>query len=239
MKSISREELAESNGQNGKRALVAIDGKIYDVTSSKRWPRGGHMNRHQAGADLTGDIRSAPHDLDVLERFEAIGVLAAEEKAPVTGARARLEAFLDAYPWFRRHPHPSVVHFPVGFLMGAPLFETFGLVWNSSRTEWAAYCCLLVAAVSIPAAIVTGYVTWWVNYELYDSPIIARKRQLAWVALAIAGFAVILRSFVFADPLDFRSAYVLIYTVILWVLGATAAYIGFLGGKLVFPYDSH
>jgi predicted heme/steroid binding protein/uncharacterized membrane protein len=239
VKSISREELAENSGQDGKRALVAVDGKVYDVTSSKRWPRGDHMKRHQAGADLSNDIRSAPHDLDVLERFENIGVLAAEERERFTGVRARVETFLDAYPWFRRHPHPSVVHFPVGFLIGAPLFETLGLVSNSPKTEWAAYCCLLIAAISIPAAIVTGYFTWWVNYGLHDSPIITRKRHLAWVALAVAGFALVLRSFWLANPLDIRTASVLIYAIVLWGLGGVAAYIGFLGGKLVFPYDSH
>jgi predicted heme/steroid binding protein/uncharacterized membrane protein len=239
VKSISREDLAENNGQDGKRAFVAVDGKVYDVTKSKRWPGGAHMKRHQAGADLSNDIRSAPHDLDVLERFETIGVLAPEEKPPVAGVRARVETFLDAYPWFRRHPHPSVVHFPVGFLMGAPLFETLGLVSNSAKTEWAAYCCLLIAAMSIPAAIVTGYFTWWVNYELHDSPIIARKRQLAWVALAIAGLAVVVRSFLLANPLDVRAGSVLIYAVVLWGLAAVVGYIGFLGGKLVFPYDSH
>jgi predicted heme/steroid binding protein len=128
VKLISREELSENKGVDGNRALVAVNGKVYDVTPSKKWPAGNHMKRHQAGADLSADILSAPHGLDVLERFETIGSLVSEEKSHFTGPRAQAEALLNAYPWFRRHPHPAVVHFPLGFLMGAPFRETLALL---------------------------------------------------------------------------------------------------------------
>jgi predicted heme/steroid binding protein/uncharacterized membrane protein len=239
VKPIGRKELAENNGTDDKKTFVAVNGNVYDLTPSKKWPRGNHMKRHQAGADLSNDILSAPHGLEVLERFETVGSLAPENKPQLTGLRARTETLLDSYPWFRRHPHPAIVHFPLGFFMGAPLLETLGLLSNSSRTEWAAYCCLLIATVSLIPAIATGYFTWWINYELKDSKTIARKRQLAWVALAIAVMAVIARTLWLHDPPDFRALPVLLYAGALWGIAGLASCIGFLGGKLVFPYESH
>ncbi len=239
MKSISSEELAENNGLDGRQALVAVNEKVYDLTSSKKWPSGTHMKRHKAGADLSNDILSAPHGLEVLERFETVGLLARVEKVPTEGLRAKVEALLDAYPWFRRHPHPAAVHFPLGFLMGAPLLETLGILSNSPRTEWAAYCCLLIATISIPPAMASGYFTWWINYELRDSKIISKKRHLAWLSLTIAILAVLARSFLLDDPLSFPAISVLAYAGALWALAVIASCIGFLGGKLVFPYESH
>lgn len=239
MKSISPEELAASNGVDGKPALVAVNGKVYDLTSSKRWPRGNHMKRHQAGADLSSDILSAPHGLETLERFEAVAALTVEDKKPVGGLRGKVESFLDLYPWFRRHPHPAVVHFPVGFLVGAPVLETLGLVSNSTRTEWAAYCCLLVATLSIFPTMATGYFTWWINYECRDSQIISKKRHLAWGSLFVAMAGVLARSFLLEDPMDTRALAVLTYAASLWALAVIISYLGFLGGKLVFPYESH
>ncbi|MBI5248982.1 MAG: hypothetical protein HY912_05755, partial [Desulfomonile tiedjei] len=171
--------------------------------------------------------------------FETVGLLASQEKQPTDGFRARIEAFLDSYPWFRRHPHPAMVHFPVSFLIGAPVLNTLALVANSPRTEWAAYCCLLIATASIPPSIASGYFTWWVNYEFRDSRIIAKKRLLAWLAIAVALVEVAARSFFLEDPIDIRSVSVWLYAGALWGLAAIASCIGFLGGKLVFPYESH
>jgi len=162
-----------------------------------------------------------------------------EQPAPIGGTRGKVETVLNAFPWFRRHPHPAIVHFPVGFLVGAPLLETLGQFSNSPRTEWAAYCCLLIAAAATIPSIVTGYFTWWINYELNDSKTIATKRRLAWALFAIAFFAVAVRSFLMENPLDLHAFLVIAYIAILWALAAIAVTIGFLGGKLVFPYDSH
>ena len=62
--------------------LVAVEGKVYDVSASKRWVRGEHMKRHRAGTDLTNDIKAAPHGLEVLERVEAVGLYEQATKNP-------------------------------------------------------------------------------------------------------------------------------------------------------------
>jgi len=54
---------------------IAHDGKVYDVSASKMWKTGLHMKRHQSGADLTEEIKGAPHGTEVLERVPQVGIL--------------------------------------------------------------------------------------------------------------------------------------------------------------------
>ena len=46
-------ELAEHDGRDGRRAYVAVNGTVYDLTDSPRWENGLHPPDHQAGQDLT------------------------------------------------------------------------------------------------------------------------------------------------------------------------------------------
>jgi predicted heme/steroid binding protein len=73
---ISKEELAQNNGQNGKPAYIAYKGKVYDVSESPFWLYGDHMAAHQAGKDLTNEIDLAPHREETLQRVKEVGVLA-------------------------------------------------------------------------------------------------------------------------------------------------------------------
>jgi hypothetical protein len=41
------------------------------------WKGGVHAGRHRAGGDLTEYLKNAPHEADVLERYERVGELAA------------------------------------------------------------------------------------------------------------------------------------------------------------------
>jgi uncharacterized membrane protein len=152
------------------------------------------------------------------------------------GLKGQVAAWLYAHPFFKRHPHPLTVHFPVALLLAAVLFQVLALATSSSRTEWAAYCCLLVGALSIPVSLATGYFTWWINYANLESPIIFLKRFLAWIALVLAVFAVLLRSLVIEDPLQRRDAYNLIYFLTLLILAGLVAAVGYLGGTIAFPY---
>lgn len=239
MKTFTVEELAKMNGEAGAETYVAVDGKVYDVSSSKRWIKGSHMKRHRAGADLTTDLLSAPHGREVLERMPLIGLL--EQSAPIemTGLRGKVEAFLDRHPFFRRHPHPAVVHIPVGFFTALPLVQLAALKLQSTYTEWTAFLMLLIGWVVIPAAIVTGYFTWWVNYEAKESSIIQKKRLLAWLAFTLGVALIYIRLFHITDPVDTKSTDVLLYSVLMLGIAGMVGLIGFLGGKLTFPYDHH
>ena len=237
MKSYTAEELAQANGEDGKSSLVAVEGKVYDVSASKRWTLGMHMKRHRAGIDLTNDIKAAPHGLEVLDRFESVGIYEKECEEPAGELKGRLDLWLDRHPFFRRHPHPAVVHIPVGLMTVVPLFELGGLATNSPCTEWAALSCVILGWLSIPVAMMTGYFTWWINYDASDSRIILMKRRLAWIAVAVGALAIVLRLFVLLDPLEARNIYVIVYVVSLVTLTVIVSCIGFLGGKLTFPYE--
>jgi len=77
---MTREELAGYDGREGRRAYVAVNGKVYDFTGSKLWAGGSHLQQHQAGQDLTEVLLKAPHVRAVVERFPVVGQI--EEPAP-------------------------------------------------------------------------------------------------------------------------------------------------------------
>ncbi len=236
MKQFTIEQLKEHEGKKGQSVLVAVNGKVYDLSSSRKWVAGLHMNRHHAWTDLSDDIKAAPHGLEVLERFSVVGTIAGTEQQDFTGFRALIDSWLRRYPFFRRHPHPAIVHFPLGLLMAAPLFEIMAHIFDSSCTTWASFCCLALGMISVPVAMVSGYFTWWINYGSGVSPLIARKRNLAWITLVLGIIVIVLRLWFYLDPSG--SPYVLtpVYYFGLVILALLIAYIGYLGGKLTFPY---
>jgi len=77
---MTREELAKFNGQNGQPAYVAVGSTIYDVSNSPLWKEGNHEGLHQAGCDLSLELKTAPHVAAVIERFPSVGRL---EEPPV------------------------------------------------------------------------------------------------------------------------------------------------------------
>lgn len=69
------ETLAAFDGREGRNAYIAVDGIVYDVTNSPRWPNGNH-NGYQAGQDLTAMIdQMSPHGRRVLDRMRQVGTL--------------------------------------------------------------------------------------------------------------------------------------------------------------------
>lgn len=74
------------DGADGRPALIAHDGKVYDVSALPRWKGGTHM-KHTAGRDLTADIARAPHDATLLERARVVGTFAASRGPTKTAAQ--------------------------------------------------------------------------------------------------------------------------------------------------------
>jgi predicted heme/steroid binding protein len=72
-KVFTKDELAKYNGQNGKPAYVAVNGVVYDVTNSDMWKNGKHKNQHNAGMDLTNQMKNAPHGADVFKAMPVVG----------------------------------------------------------------------------------------------------------------------------------------------------------------------
>jgi predicted heme/steroid binding protein len=70
----SRSYLALRNGQDKPEIWVALHGLIYEVTRSRLWRDGKHYE-HWAGQDLTDELKDAPHDAKVFDKFKVIGKL--------------------------------------------------------------------------------------------------------------------------------------------------------------------
>jgi len=74
---FTQDELALYDGLEGRKAYIAVDGVVYDVTDIPQWQDGLHQGRFQAGKDYSQEIRSeSPHGLSMLSRAERVGVLA-------------------------------------------------------------------------------------------------------------------------------------------------------------------
>jgi predicted heme/steroid binding protein/YHS domain-containing protein len=83
-KVFTAEELKKFDGKKGQPVYVAVDGVVYDLSGVKYWKGGSHMNMHEAGGDLSDDIKSrAPKGIHkggaILSRYPKVGVLAPPE----------------------------------------------------------------------------------------------------------------------------------------------------------------
>ena len=84
---MTPDELMVFDGKEGRRALVAVEGIIYDVTESRLWKNGKHT-RHLAGNDLSAELKQAPHDAAKLLSFPEVGTLVAGHKKRPDGPKA-------------------------------------------------------------------------------------------------------------------------------------------------------
>jgi predicted heme/steroid binding protein/uncharacterized membrane protein len=177
-RNFTPEDLARFSGENGTPIYIAFEGRVFDVTTSRFWRGGMHMKRHPAGKDLTAEMSAAPHDLSVLNRYPQVGVLvpraaegesSTESAAAAAGAafdlRSIAKQFLEKHPFFRRHPHPMTVHFPIVLFIFSPLFTILYLATGFGGFEITALNCLGAGLLSCLAAIPTGFLTWWINYN--------------------------------------------------------------------------
>jgi predicted heme/steroid binding protein/uncharacterized membrane protein len=237
MKEFSPEDLEAYNGKDGKPCYVVYGGKVYDVSDSKLWKGGMHMRRHQAGTDLTTDIQAAPHDADVLERYPQVGVMkvseAPEEKTPLP---AVVYLLLEKNPFFRRHPHPMTVHFPIVFMFSAPFFIVLYLFTGVRAFETTAFHCLGGGVLFNIVGITTGLITWWYNYMGKMMKPIAVKLPLSLIMLALCTIAFLWR---FNNPglmLDLQGIR-LLYPIIVMSLAPLVTIIGWYGATMTFPIE--
>ncbi len=74
LKQYTRSQLALRNGQDKPDIWVAYKGLIYEVNRSRLWRNGKHYE-HWAGQDLTAEMNDAPHNENVFDKFDVIGIL--------------------------------------------------------------------------------------------------------------------------------------------------------------------
>ncbi len=234
MKEIDAAELAAHNGQAGSPAYIAHEGAVYDVTASKLWRGGIHMQRHHAGSDLTADIQAAPHGVDVLARYPQVAVLMKEETTlpPMPEPLSRL---LRRHPFLIRHPHPMVVHFPIALMFSTTIFTLLYLLTGIEGFEITAFNCLGFGLLGTMAGMATGYATWWLNYRAKPLRPVTIKQVCSAVLLAFGLIAFLWRV---ADPGISHAAGPagVIYLLLVCSLLPLVAVIGWYGATLTFPF---
>jgi predicted heme/steroid binding protein/uncharacterized membrane protein len=237
MKEFDLESLKEFNGKEGKPVYIVHQGKVFDVTNSKFWKTGVHMKRHQSGTDLTADIEAAPHGPEVLDRYPQVGVLITKEEAGRPMPKW-LGGLLDRFPVLRRHPHPMVVHFPIVFSFSAVLFIFLYLITGYTPFETTALHCLGGGILFAPAAILTGYFTWWLNYLARPMRAVAVKIRFSVILL---GFSILAFVYRVLNPeiLVSLSGGSVLYLLLVFSLIPIVAVIGWFGATLTFPVEKN
>ena len=222
---ITEVELKRCDGQEGRPAWVAFRGKVYDVSVSRLWSGGRHMQRHLVGRDLTGDFAAAPHDDSVFERLPLVGrLVAVERKEPPR----LLSLYLDL------HPHPVSVHFPIALTLASAAFLVVYLVTGIRSLVDAAYYTLLAGIIISPVTILTGVVSWWYNHGHRLTSMFKGKAGLS-VALFVTGVIAIVLWALNRDALFERETVGWIYFAIVLGMSGLVLSLGKLGGALVFP----
>lgn len=235
MKEFKLEELRFFDGKEGRPAYIVYSGKVYDVSGSKRWKGGLHMNRHHAGNNLTTDIHAAPHEPSVLERYPQIGTVKKEEETDrrIPPALARL---LARAPFLRRHPHPISIHFPVAFTVAALGFTLLYLATGLKTFDNTAFHCLGAAILFTPIAMLTGFYTWWLNYGARSIRPVRKKQYLSFLLLAFE-ITLFLWRWKNPDILQSPEGWRWLYLLLILSMFLVATLIGWFGASLTFPIE--
>jgi len=75
--------LSSFDGRDGRNALIAYNGNVYDVSGLKLWKNGLHV-KHLAGGDMTEFLPKAPHGQEKLDGLKVIGTFDSLMKPPKT-----------------------------------------------------------------------------------------------------------------------------------------------------------
>lgn len=71
-KEFTKEELAQFDGKEGRKAYIACDKVVYDVTENHSWKNGQHHGI-KAGVDATKALQRSPHKESVLKALPVVG----------------------------------------------------------------------------------------------------------------------------------------------------------------------
>lgn len=215
---------------------MAVDGTVYDVTASKMWKDGVHVKRHRSGGDLTADLIAAPHGPEVFQRegITRVGTLA-EEPIAARGP-AWLNRLLDRFPMLYRHPHPMIVHFPMAYPAAASLFTLLSFTgWAPYLFQRIAFAMLILGVLATPLGIVTGFFTWWLNYQAHMVRHVKCKIACSSAMLAMQLVCLLLKLGGVAE----NGTTSWVYSILMLLLLPTALLLGYHGGQLTFPVAPH
>jgi predicted heme/steroid binding protein/uncharacterized membrane protein len=235
LKEFTRDELSTYDGKEGRPVYIAHEGKVYEVSTSKLWKTGAHMKRHQAGGDLSGDIKAAPHDTSVLGRFPQVGVLKPDKDPMDEKVPDVLLALFRRIPKLRRHPHPMTVHFPIAFLILVPILNLLSLALEKPSLATSAFHVLTAGLIATPVAMLTGPYNWWMNYGGQWNSTIAVKMggSVVLIVLVVAIFLWrVIQPTIMLEPGGAR----ILYLLLTLSLAPVVTILGWFGAKMTFPH---
>ncbi|MEW6109723.1 MAG: CopD family protein [Nitrospirota bacterium] len=90
---FTAEGLLHYDGKDGRPAHIAYKGLVYDVTKSKLWKGGSHLQKHPAGHDLTDALKAAPHGEEKIISLTRVGRLISGPEKTVKPFHERLFYF--------------------------------------------------------------------------------------------------------------------------------------------------
>jgi predicted heme/steroid binding protein/uncharacterized membrane protein len=220
---FSESELKNFDGKEGRPAYVAIEGKVFDVSESRLWVEGRHMELHSAGEELNNSIKNAPHDTETLSRFPVVGELIREDAAPKTLAQ-RVAGL---------YPHPIIVHFPIAFSTTVPLLSLLYLLTGEPSFELASFYILTLGLLVSPLCGLSGAFSWKINYGGIRSRDFSLKIRFALVLVVLTSACFVWR-LVEPNVLVEKTGMSYLYLAFQIGLALVAAVLGHTGGKIVF-----
>ena len=223
---MTLEKLKQYNGKNGEKAYIAYKGNIYDVSSSPLWKDGIHQKLHEAGLDLTEILEKAPHSEEVFARFMIVDTLDQENSSKRYWVK-----------WYRKyHPHPMLVHFPIALHLFAAGLNILFLFYHEASYATAVFYSFFVATIMGVLAMLTGILSWWINYSMAFTQIFVIKLSFSIITLllGIVGISIYLDN---PDVVYLTSLLSILYHAIIFLTGITVIVLAYNGGKITWPEE--
>ncbi|UOD34016.1 cytochrome b5 [Deferribacteraceae bacterium V6Fe1] len=225
---MRREEVKKFNGKDSQPAYIIYKDKVYDVTNSRFWKNGVHMNRHKAGEDMTDFISMAPHGDDLLKRDNIKYVCDVEPEEIIPDKKDNLRRAYAKY-----HPHPVFIHYPMGILYFGAFMLLLYIITKNQSFELTAFYSLICGTLSIFPAAASGILSWWLNYEMTMTKIFRNKLILSAVLAVICVFLSITR-LLHPDITAFSGLFTL-YCLLYFISIPVLTLIAYNGGKITWP----
>ena len=225
---MKRDEVKKYNGKDGNPAYIIYRDKVYDVTDSRFWKNGVHMSRHRAGEDLTDFISMAPHGEDLLSRDNIKYVCDVEKEKEVDDPKEKLRKLYSKY-----HPHPVFIHYPMGILYFGAFMLLLYLITGNVSFEISSFYALICGTLSVFPAVLSGFISWWLNYDMTTTKIFKNKIIFSIVLMILTVAACIMR--LISSGLVLNGTYLLVYTTLYFISIPVLTFIAYNGGKITWP----
>lgn len=260
---MTKEQLKEFNGKDGKPAYIGYKGKVYDISKSDFWPGGEHMGRFKAGEDLTDSIDMSPHGEKNIFRYEVVDTLEdgtvqeTNTETVVPNSENMLsdmdKKMIAKRQWYKKnHPHPKLIHFPIGMYGFAFFVQVLAAILGGKAGSFLTATSLIATVFGtlflIPA-IASGALSFYINYNGFANSILKQK-MIGSVILLITGvIAIIIGKIELTDAGHILGAgdtiasflkynqFKSIYSLFTIINMAIVTFIAANGGKITWPQD--